>query len=365
MMTSWLHCLVPLVLLWGGQQAPSSTVLEPDIAVFINELFRARTQILISHRPELIRHYYLETSKSSQYAYQHEENRSEYLQVWAKHRGVNFTEADSRIRITRQIVGEDMARISLMNSMQLTYQYLGKKSGIQRFGLGTRHNLMLKKLKGQWYVYSEWYSDPLEEDPALISVHADDHQPTQPLIVQPLRKKYNREQAIAYANKYAGSAWGAGNELKYNPIYQDYSALGGDCTSFASQVIGDSVEGGGLPMTSNWYYRFEDGGSEAWVRTDSFKSFLLYSGYGHIIAKGSFKELITPSPHFPKGAFDNLSIGDLIAYEMRGDVDHFGILTGRDPHGYPLVNSHSTDRYHVPMDLGWDKYTKFSLIHIN
>jgi hypothetical protein len=72
--------------------------------------------------------------------------------------------------------------------------------------------MMLKKVKGQWHVYSEWYSDPLEEDPALISVHADDRKLTKPSIVQPVRKKYHRQQAVAYADKYVGSAWGAGNE---------------------------------------------------------------------------------------------------------------------------------------------------------
>jgi hypothetical protein len=365
MITSWFLWLFPLVLLWGGQHAPNRSVSEPDLSVFMNELFIARTQILITHKPESIRPYYLEASQTSQYAYHHEEKRSEYLQEWAKHRGVDFTKAESKIRIIHAAMGDDIARLSLKNSLQLTYQYQGKAPASQQFGLGTRHDILLKKVRGQWHVYSEWYSDPLEEDPALISVHAEDGKLTKPSSAQPIRKKYNRKQAVAYADKYAGGAWGAGNELKYNPNYKDYSSLGGDCTNFASQVIGDSVEGGGLPMTSNWHYHNKQGGSEAWVRTDSFKDFLVNSGYGHIISKGSFKELNTPSSRYPKGAFADLNIGDLISYEMRGDVDHFGILTGRDPRGYPLVNSHSTDRYHVPMDLGWDKYTKFSLIHIN
>jgi hypothetical protein len=365
MITRWLLWLFPLVLLWGGQETPSSSLPDPKLTVFINELFIARTQILITHKPESIRHYYLEASQSSQHAYQHEKNRSEYLQEWAKHRGVDFTKAESKIRITHEAVGDDTARLSLINSLHLTYQYQGKEPASQQFGLGTHHNIMLKKVKGHWHVYSESYSDPLEEDPALISVQAGDRKLTKPSIVQPDRKKYNRQQAVAYADKYAGGAWGARNEHKYNPHYKDYSSIGGDCTNFASQVIGDSAEGGGLPMTSNWYYHNIQGGSEAWVRTDSFKDFLVYSGYGYIIARGSFNELNTSNSRYPKGAFADLQIGDLIAYEMRGDVDHFSILTGRDPRGYPLVNSHSTDRYHVPMDLGWDKYTKFSLIHIN
>ncbi|MDT2264397.1 hypothetical protein P7H17_02880 [Paenibacillus larvae] len=38
---------------------------------------------------------------------------------------------------------------------------------------------------------------------------------------------------------------------------------------------------------------------------------------------------------------------------------------GHDAKGYPLVNSHTADRYRVPFDLGWDKSTKYLLIHIN
>ena len=39
--------------------------------------------------------------------------------------------------------------------------------------------------------------------------------------------------------------------------------------------------------------------------------------------------------------------------------------TGFNSHGYPLVNTHTIDRYHVTWDLGWgDKNIKFYLIHV-
>jgi hypothetical protein len=364
MIFKWLYGMLPLVLLAGGQPVPNHLVSESALSGFIEELFESRAQILINHDAKSLLHYYLMESEVSKFAYLHEQKRSEYLQAWARHRGVDFTKVESKIRIVRQLVQAETARISLVNSMQLTYRYLGDELVSQQFGLGTRHSMTLKKLNGQWHVYSEWYSDPLEEDPALISVVADDYPRSKPVALQTINSKYNRQQAIAYADKYAGSAWGAGNGLKYNKRYIDYTYQGGDCTNFASQVIGDSTEGGGLKMSSSWNYQYKVGGSEAWIRTDSFKSFLVNRGYGRIIARGSFKELWSPSAKYPQGALASLSLGDLIAYEMKGEVDHFCILTGRDSRGYPLVNSHSSDRYHVPMDLGWDKYTKFSLIHI-
>lgn len=365
MVLQWISWILSLSLLGGVQFVPDNLQSKPDLSDFLNQLFVERSQILIDINPQSIRHYYIEASQKSQYAYQHEEKRRDYLQAWAKIRGVHFTKAESKIRIIRQAIKGDTATVSLVNSMQLTYQYQGNEPATQQFGLGTRHGITLKKLDGQWHVYSEWYSDPLDENPALISVFTDIQKPTKFAAFKKARKPYNRQQAVAYADKYAGAAWGAGNEMRYNNKYRDYSSLGGDCTNFASQVIGDSAEGGSLPMTANWFYQKKAGGSQSWVRTDSFKSFLVHRGYGRIIASGGFKELGTPSSRYPQGAFASMSLGDLITYEMKGDVDHFGILTGWDPKGYPLVNSHSTDRFHVPIDLGWDKYTKFSLIHIN
>jgi hypothetical protein len=360
----WLKWFISIALLSGDMPLPEQMMPEPTLTVFIDQLFAARAQILIDHNPETIRPYYLENIKTSQYAYHHEARRSEYLKTWAGHRGVKFTKAEVKIRIIRQREQENTARVSLVNSMRLTYEYPGLEPMKQQFGVGTRHGITLHKVNGQWHVKSEWYSDPLEEDPALISVDEEAQSITKPEMVQAAHKKYNRRQAVAYADKYAGDAWGVENDHKYNKKYKEYAYVGGDCTNFASQVIGDRAEGGGMQMTSNWYYSNKHGGSEAWVRADSFKNFLVYRGYGQIIARGGFKELSLPNSRFPNGAFAKMELGDLIAYEMHGKVDHFCILTGRDPKGYPLVNSHSSDRFHVPMDLGWDKYTKFSLIHI-
>ena len=117
-------------------------------------------------------------------------------------------------------------------------------------------------------------------------------------------------------------------------------------------------------MTGHWRYDFGVGGSPTWVQTDLFKTFTLSSGYGQLMAKGMFKDMVKHTSRFPNGAIYQLKPGDFIAYEINGDVVHFSIVTGYDVNGYPLVNSHTGDRYHVPFDLGWDKYTNFLLIHI-
>jgi hypothetical protein len=41
-----------------------------------------------------------------------------------------------------------------------------------------------------------------------------------------------------------------------------------------------------------------------------------------------FSDVVKPTNRFPNGAISQLKPGDLIGYEMKGDVDHFCIVTG-------------------------------------
>ncbi|MCK9911927.1 amidase domain-containing protein, partial [Microbacteriaceae bacterium K1510] len=86
-----------------------------------------------------------------------------------------------------------------------------------------------------------------------------------------------------------------------------------------------------------------------------FKHFLVRSGYGKVLMRGTFEQVTKPTKQHPKGAIAELQPGDLIAYEWHGGIDHFSVVSARDDNGYLLVNSHTADRYHVPWDMGWDK----------
>lgn len=117
-------------------------------------------------------------------------------------------------------------------------------------------------------------------------------------------------------------------------------------------------------MKSGWHYSYGNGGSQAWVQTDAFKNFLIRSGYGRIIGQGSFSDVVRAVNGQQHQYRPQLLPGDLIAYVLKGDVDHFSVVVGFDGGGYPLVNSHTADRFRVPFDLGWDRSTKYLLIHI-
>lgn len=345
-----------------------------EISAFLEKLYQARSQLLRQRSDSLVAPFYSSSDPKSAQALRQELNRSLYMQTWAKKRGLQITESEGRIRIFRLRSSGNLATASLIHSTKVSYTYRPDlQLPKQTFGFGTRHALTLKKIDGQWKVLQEYYLDPMDENPDLIPAESVKGFPQKVLALSPSvpdpkvtskKSRYNRERAVAYANKYAGAAWGAGNKGRYNPKYRDYTYVGGDCTNFASQVVGDPEEGGGLRMTGDWRYWYKAGGSHTWVQTDRFKQFLLWSGYGRMVAKGSFSDVVGPSKQFPQGAMATLQPGDLIAYAFKGDVDHFSIVVGRDINGYPLVNSHTADRYHMPFDLGWDRSTQYMLIRI-
>jgi hypothetical protein len=341
-----------------------------QIDAFLKDLFDSRTQLLINQRSDTISSFYNLTKDSSNKAYQNELKRSMYINTWANIRGILLLGARGRIDIVDMETKGNLAEVLLNHSINLLYVYDKKLFPIESLGLGTRHNILLKKESNTWIVVREIYSDPINDNPELIPKGSVE--PITPVFTYRLNKTfqsksnkiYNRIKAISYANKYAGTAWGAGNNNTYNPKYKDYSTLGGDCTNFVSQVLGDLREAGGLPMKPDWNFT-KKGVTKSWVNTDSFRKFLTSSGYGNVVGYGFFKEIVKPTEEHPHGMIHELQPGDLIGYEDKGDIVHFSIIIGSDSQGYLLVNSHTADRYHVPWDLGWDENTKFWLFHIN
>lgn len=87
---------------------------------------------------------------------------------------------------------------------------------------------------------------------------------------------YNRAAAVEYANRWA---------YFRNPEFFDFSGLGGDCTSFASQCI---LAGGGVmnfTPTFGWYYIGLNDRSPSWTGVKYLFNFLTTNTgigpYGH------------------------------------------------------------------------------------
>ncbi|WP_420839268.1 amidase domain-containing protein [Clostridium rhizosphaerae] len=338
----------------------------------IERIYNVRSACLVSGDCTPLKELFDTSRKYGKWALEHEVRRVKYLSNWTNERDITFTNIQSFVRIKKVYPQGKIIKAALEESYKFDYTYCDdEKNAINSFGVGIRHTTSLIKKDDKWLIYNDWYTDCFED-----AMQAYDGEiPNNPEVsLQKVNKGnlfseaslnfkpfYNRENAVAYADKYCGAAWGSGNNYKYNKKYNDYNGIGGDCTNFASQVLGDK-EGGGMSLTGAWVPH-----SNAWANADGLKNYLVSSGRGSIIKIGTFKELTEASSSLPGGAVSKLKLGDLIAYEKgKGNIDHFAVITGFDSKGYPLVNSHTTDRYHVPWDLGWgDKKIRFFLIHIN
>lgn len=385
---SRLRIIIPVILLFA---VVSILEFNPAAHVFLNPLedeelkyeiesmYNLRSSCLMSGSLLPLKELFDLSQKYGQWSLEHEVQRVKYLKDWSSHRGVKFTNIQSSVRIKKIYHRTSTIRISLEETYKFDYIYPSDKEPVTNsFGVGIRHTLDLVEKDEKYLIYSDWYTDCFEDAISHYSGEIRENPasnipesiPEAAEVLNSANKPYyNREKAVEYADKYCGAAWGSGNNFKYNKKYMDYNGIGGDCTNFVSQALGDP-SGGDLPQDGTWhatYPKYGSGsGSHAWVNADGLKNYLTYSGKASIIKIGTFSELTKPMEGHPGGLVDKLQPGDLICYEKNFNIDHFGIVTARDSHGYPLINSHTTDRYHVPWDLGWaGSNIRFVLLHIN
>lgn len=351
---TWLHLLLLLLLFSLLAPAAQATEQGVDLEPRLKEIFTTRAQHLLTRgTPPPIEGDYLTGLKTAQWALQHERGKLRYMEQWAKNRGVSVVEASPSIGVKYLGGGPDRARFYVGQSMAIGYTYDGE-STVNRFGVGTRHIIELRRKDGRWFIGMEWYTDPLGDDtevpdvtPALVP--APLLPPALPVANQTTRKGYDRAGAVAYADKYCGLAWGCGNNQKYNPKYRDYNGVGGDCTNYISQALRDGGTLKSVPIMT---------------RVSGLAGHLQYSGRAQVIGKAPFQELWRRATQQAGGFPSMLDLGDLIAYQEKGKLEHFAIITGFDSRGYPLINSHTADRYHVPFDLGWDRKTVYWLFRM-
>ncbi len=291
-------------------------------------------------------------------------NRLQYVRDWGTARGARFLGVGVKVAVRSERVSPDgaTARMAVVVSEAFTYVWDTHPESPQTFGLGTRRTLVLVREDGAWRVGAQTFIDPLDQETRLPGPATPGHAAyvPAPLPAPSPRPGYDAEGAVRYANTYCGSAPGCGNGGLYNSAFRDYNSGGGDCTNFASQVL---HVGGGLPEGGGWQYAggAEGDGSLSWLRAPSLLAFLLASGRVQVLARGTYAELVARGPD-GHAAADALAPGDLIAYFEGGRVVHFGLVAGRDVGGYPVVDTHTADRFHVPWDLGWDHSTQFIFV---
>ncbi len=77
---------------------------------------------------------------------------------------------------------------------------------------------------------------------------------------------YNRSYAVEYARRWA---------LSRNPLFIDFTGVGGNCTNFASQALLAGCAIMDFTPTFGWYYRSPSDRAPAWSGVDELYNFLL------------------------------------------------------------------------------------------
>ncbi len=151
-------------------------------------------------------------------------------------------------------------------------------------------------------------------------------------------KPYLRENAVAYARKYAFSQ---------NQNFGNFAGIGGNCTNFVSQAI----YAGGCVMnykpTFGWYYISMDDRAPSWTGVEFFYNFITENA-----DVGPFGRVVTA---------DEIEIGDVIQLAREGEgFYHTLLVVGFDGED-PLVAAQTDNAYARPLstyDYDYNRYIK-------
>ena len=78
---------------------------------------------------------------------------------------------------------------------------------------------------------------------------------------------YDRDRAVMYARKWA---------LTRNPLFVDFSDVGGNCTSFVSQCVYAGCCNMNFTRDFGWYYISGEDRAPAWSSVEFFYDFLVF-----------------------------------------------------------------------------------------
>lgn len=330
--------------------------LERKLTMELQLLFDIRNNALLRKDKDTLANIYNQRTRNGIWAYEHELKKMKYIHHWAEKQSIEFLGIESAVQVTGHSASGEGHRVTLTVSTEYMYAYKDDPAKINTFRIGTYHSLSLMPTHAFWHITREWYTDPFADSLDLDRIDSAD---VQQIILSEEYKDLSqiderRLNAVAYADKYAGAANHPDNGNKYNTDYRNYNPLGGDCANFASQIL---FEGGSFRKNRTWGYS-RGSGSRAWVNAHAFNSYMLNSGRASVIARGTYEKVLRSSY--------KLLPGDYVAYEKKGKVTHISVVTGVDSRGYSLVNSHNTDRYRVPWDLGWSNGSiRFVLVRVH
>ena len=330
--------------------------IKQQYQLLLQNLFDYRNKAILEQNEEILKELYDTDKKTGLWAYEHEVEKMKYLKYWSSKQGVTFNDIKTKVKIRKVKEKEtDLYGIICNVATDYNYSYENEKDVKNIFRIGTEHYLNVKIKDNQYIITKEWYTDPFADSLNLENIKSDDIRSYILAQQKPdIQLTQEQQKAIDYAHRYCGVSTEEEYEFKFNREYKNFNPDGGDCANFASQIM---YESGTLKKNSKWNYKKRDG-TKASDNAQVFKNYILNSGRGSLICKGSYEETYKESY--------NLRPGDFVAYEKGGRITHVSTVTGMDSKGYPLVTCHNTDRLLVPWDLGWSNKTiRFHLIRVH
>lgn len=140
----------------------------------------------------------------------------------------------------------------------------------------------------------------------------------------PDTRTYDRDAAVTYAHTWA---------YRRNPIYYDFSPIGGDCTNFASQCIFAGAGVMNFTPTFGWYYRSVNNRTPSWAGVQFLYDFLTRN--------------LGPGPFASEVSLRQLMPGDLVqlAFTRTNRYEHTPVVVRVDSPTLTgiLVAAHSND----------------------
>ncbi len=152
-------------------------------------------------------------------------------------------------------------------------------------------------------------------------------------------KEYNRMRVLAYARRWA---------FARNPLFNDYSPYGGDCTNFVSQcLLAGALEMNETP-TFGWYYKSDADRAPAWTGVEPFFDFLVGNE-----GEGPFGREVEEGSVLP---------GDIVQLGRSEEDFYHTLLVMEAGEGGVTVAAHTNDAFLRP--LSSYEYALSRFIHI-
>ena len=161
-----------------------------------------------------------------------------------------------------------------------------------------------------------------------------------------LTKPYQRERAVEYAQKWA---------LSRNPLFIDFTGIGGNCTNFVSQCLLAGSCTMNYTPDFGWYYISANDRAPAWSGVEYF--------YDFITEQPAFASRNNGiGPYAREVERSQAELGDVIQYaNSAGDWYHTVLITGFDGDEI-LVSAQSNDALNRP--LSSYNFTSNRFLHI-